>query len=130
MRKPHILHVDENHPLLIEGLKNMGYENVIEYDTPLEKLIPNLNIYQGLVIRSRFPIDKKFLGPQKHTKIGRHSSAPLKRYLYTSFLFALEINIFVLLLLRFCSTRLLLIKACVKSLCLLANEGWRCVLRR
>ena len=61
MRKPHILHVDENHPLLIEGLKNMGYENVIEYTTPLEKLIPNLNLFQGLVIRSRFPIDKKFL---------------------------------------------------------------------
>ena len=61
MRKPCILHVDENHPLLIKGLKDMGFENVIEYNTPLEKLIPNLNLYQGLVIRSRFPIDKKFL---------------------------------------------------------------------
>jgi len=61
MKKPCILHVDENHPLLIEGLKDMGYENVIEYTTPLEKLIPNLNLYQGLVIRSRFPIDKKFI---------------------------------------------------------------------
>ncbi len=61
MRKPHILHVDENHPLLIKGLKDMGFENVIEYNTPLEKLIPNLNLYEGLVIRSRFPIDKKFL---------------------------------------------------------------------
>ena len=47
---------------------------------------------------------------------------PLKRYLYTSFLFALEINIFVLLL-RFCSTRLLLIKVCIKSLCLLATKA-------
>ena len=61
MRKPQILHVDENHPLLIKGLKDMGFENVIEYNTPLEKLIPNLNLYEGLVIRSRFPIDKKFL---------------------------------------------------------------------
>lgn len=61
MRKPHILHVDENHPLLIKGLKDMGFENVIEYNTPIEKLIPNLNLYEGLVIRSRFPIDKKFL---------------------------------------------------------------------
>ena len=61
MRKPLILHVDENHPLLIEGLKDMGFENVIEYNTPLEKLIPNLKLYKGLVIRSRFPIDKKFL---------------------------------------------------------------------
>ena len=61
MRKPLILHVDENHPLLIKGLKDMGFENVIEYNTPLEKLIPNLELYKGLVIRSRFPIDKKFL---------------------------------------------------------------------
>ena len=61
MKKPCILHVDENHPLLIKGLKDMGFENVIEYTTPLEKLIQNLNLYQGLVIRSRFPIDKKFL---------------------------------------------------------------------
>ena len=61
MRKPLILHVDENHPLLIKGLKDMGFENVIEYNTPLEKLIPNLKLYKGVVIRSRFPIDKKFL---------------------------------------------------------------------
>ena len=61
MRKPLILHVDENHPLLIKGLNDMGFENVIEYNTPLEKLIPNLKLYKGLVIRSRFPIDKKFL---------------------------------------------------------------------
>ena len=61
MRKPLILHVDENHPLLIKGLKDMGFENVIEYNTPLEKLIPNLKLYRGLVIRSRFPIDKKLL---------------------------------------------------------------------
>lgn len=61
MRKPLILHVDENHPLLIKGLKDMGFENVIEYTTPLEKLIPNLKLYMGIVIRSRFPIDKKFL---------------------------------------------------------------------
>ena len=61
MRKPLILHVDENHPLLIKGLKDIGFENVIEYNTPLEKLIPNLKLYKGLVIRSRFPIDKKFL---------------------------------------------------------------------
>lgn len=61
MRKPLILHVDENHPLLIKGLKDMGFENIIEYTTPLEKLIPNLKLYMGIVIRSRFPIDKKFL---------------------------------------------------------------------
>ena len=47
---------------------------------------------------------------------------PLKRYLYTSFLFALEINIFVLLLLRFCSTRLLRVKACVNKVSMPFSE--------
>ena len=79
MKKPCILHVDENHPLLIEGLKDMGYENVIEYTTPLEKLIPNLNLYQGLVIRSRFPIDKEFIDLQINVKnkLNDHSLSTL-----------------------------------------------------
>lgn len=56
-----ILHIDENHPLLIQGLEALGYENHIAYDTPLEELLEVLPNYAGLVIRSRFPIDKNFM---------------------------------------------------------------------
>ena len=61
MKKPRVLHVDENHPLLLEGLKNLGYENTLAYNTPLENLISQLKNYQGLVIRSRFPVDQNLL---------------------------------------------------------------------
>lgn len=59
MNKPKILHVDENHPLLLEGLKSLGYDNHLAYDTPFEQLVPELNEAYGLVIRSRFPVNKK-----------------------------------------------------------------------
>ena len=61
MKPMRLLHVDENHPLLVEGLKNLGFINELAYTTPLESLIPKLHTYTGLIIRSRFPIDKKVI---------------------------------------------------------------------
>ncbi len=56
-----ILHLDKNHPLLIEQLSKAGFENDENYvweKEAIEKIIHN---YDGIVIRSRFPIDKKFI---------------------------------------------------------------------
>jgi len=63
-----ILHVDRNHPALIEGFEALGHENIEAYDTPLEALNPLLEKAEGLVIRSRFPIDKKVLQQAKKLK--------------------------------------------------------------
>ena len=63
-----ILHVDENHPLLLEGLEALGYENVLAYNTPLDNLLSQFDSYTGLVIRSRFPVDKKCLDFGTHLK--------------------------------------------------------------
>ena len=51
-----ILHVDQNHPALIEGFEALGHENSIAYETPLEDLSSALATAEGIVIRSRFPI--------------------------------------------------------------------------
>jgi D-3-phosphoglycerate dehydrogenase len=56
-----ILHIDENHPLLIKGLERLEYENHIAYTTPLEDVLKLLPKYSGIVIRSRFPIDNNFI---------------------------------------------------------------------
>jgi len=61
-----ILHLDENHPILIQQLEDAGFENTQAYTTSkmeVEAMLPN---YQGIVVRSRFPIDAAFLtkGPQ------------------------------------------------------------------
>ena len=58
MNAPKILHVDENHPLLLEGLESLGFENQLAYTVPFEELLPELKNATGLVIRSRFPVDK------------------------------------------------------------------------
>ena len=58
MKKPKILHVDENHPILLDGLEKLGFENVISYETPLTEILKSIEQYQGIVIRSRFILDK------------------------------------------------------------------------
>ena len=72
MSRPKVLHIDKNHHLLLEGLESLGYKNVLAYDTPLSILLPKLKEYFGVVIRSRFPINKKFIDKASNLKfIGR-----------------------------------------------------------
>lgn len=56
-----ILHVDTNHPILIESLAKAGYHNIEGYDLSREQVLENQHLYDGLVIRSRFTIDKDFI---------------------------------------------------------------------
>jgi D-3-phosphoglycerate dehydrogenase len=51
-----ILHVDQNHPSLIEGFEALGHQNTIAYDTPLDALEEHFKNCEGIVIRSRFPL--------------------------------------------------------------------------
>lgn len=67
-----VLHLDENHPLLIEGLQALGFENHIDYKSPKDEIISKIGDYQGLIIRSRIPIDAEFLTKATNLKfIGR-----------------------------------------------------------
>ena len=67
-----ILHLDTNHPLLINQLNAMGFENDEDYTSSKEDIEAKISDYDGLIIRSRFSIDKQFLDAAKHLKfIGR-----------------------------------------------------------
>jgi D-3-phosphoglycerate dehydrogenase len=67
-----ILHLDENHPLMIEQLERSGFSNVEDYTSSKTKIEKNIHKYDGLIIRSRFPIDKMFLAKATNLKfIGR-----------------------------------------------------------
>ncbi len=68
MSRPKVLHIDKNHHLLLKGLESLGYKNVLAYDTPLSILLPKLKEYFGVVIRSRFPINKKFIDKASNLK--------------------------------------------------------------
>ena len=56
-----ILHIDSNHPTLISTLKNNGYKNDLDISSSKEEIIKIIKDYDGLILRSRFKIDKDFI---------------------------------------------------------------------
>ena len=56
-----ILHLDENHPLLLEEFEKMGFENDLDYTSPREAILEKIGDYHGLVLRSRLPVDRALL---------------------------------------------------------------------
>ena len=56
-----ILHLDNNHPLLIEQLSALGYTNHEDYSGTKEAVQAKIHLYEGIVIRSRFRLDSTFL---------------------------------------------------------------------
>ena len=63
-----ILHLDKNHPLLIEELKKAGFNNVDDYTSSKTEIEKSIHKYDGIVIRSRFKIDNTFLDAAKNLK--------------------------------------------------------------
>lgn len=67
-----VLHLDTNHPLLLEQLGAMGFENHEEYHAPRENVEKYIAGYDGIIIRSRFALDRPFLEKATRLKfIGR-----------------------------------------------------------
>ena len=63
-----ILHLDTNHPLLINQLSDLGFTNHEDYVSSKSEIEQNIKDYQGIVIRSRFTIDKSFLDAAANLK--------------------------------------------------------------
>ncbi|WP_162126657.1 2-hydroxyacid dehydrogenase [Flavobacterium phycosphaerae] len=56
-----ILHIDSNHPLLWEQLEQAGFQNEADFTSTKTEVEAKIHNYHGVVIRSRFKIDKDFL---------------------------------------------------------------------
>ena len=56
-----ILHIDSNHPLLWEQLQSFGFHNEADFTSSKQEIEAKIENYHGIVIRSRFKIDKTFL---------------------------------------------------------------------
>ncbi|WP_452599474.1 2-hydroxyacid dehydrogenase [Pontimicrobium sp. MEBiC01747] len=67
-----ILHLDTNHPLLINQLNDLGYTNDENYTASKEDILKIIHNYDGFIIRSRFSIDANFIDAATSLKfIGR-----------------------------------------------------------
>ena len=56
-----ILHIDSNNAILMRQLQELGFENHEDFTSSKEEIEAKIQSYQGIVIRSRFKIDKIFL---------------------------------------------------------------------
>ena len=67
-----IIHLDKNHPLLLNQLNDLGFTNDEDYTSSKKEIEAKINLYDGCIIRSRFSIDKAFLDRATNLKfIGR-----------------------------------------------------------
>ena len=56
-----VLHIDSNHSVLWDQLQQSGFINHSDFTSSKEEIEAKIDGYQGIVIRSRFKIDKTFL---------------------------------------------------------------------
>ena len=66
LSKVKILHIDSNHPLLWEQLEKAGFSNEADFTSTKEEVENKIENYHGIVIRSRFKIDKTFIDKAKN----------------------------------------------------------------
>ena len=63
-----VILVDTNHPHLKKGLENLGIICDEDYHSSKEEIEQKIHLYDGLVIRSRFTVDKQFIEKAVHLK--------------------------------------------------------------
>ena len=63
-----ILHIDQNHPLLIKQLNEAGFQNDEDYTSAKAEVEAKISDYDGIVIRSRFKVDRQFLDAATNLK--------------------------------------------------------------
>lgn len=61
-----VLHLDSNHPLLWEQLEQAGFQNEADYTSTKSEIEAKIHHYHGIVIRSRFKIDREFIDKATH----------------------------------------------------------------
>ncbi len=67
-----VLHLDRNHPLIIEQFEALGIQNHEDYHSSKDEILKKISAYDGIIIRSRFSLDAAFLEKATELKfIGR-----------------------------------------------------------
>ena len=56
-----VLHLDENHEILKNGLDKIGFKNFFDFKSNKKDITKKIEKFHGLVIRSRIPIDKDLI---------------------------------------------------------------------
>ncbi|WP_333850564.1 2-hydroxyacid dehydrogenase [Epilithonimonas sp.] len=63
-----ILLLDTNHPLIEEQLSEKGFVFDADYTSSYDEVLEKIQNYEGIIIRSRIPLDENFLTKASHLK--------------------------------------------------------------
>ena len=63
-----ILLLDKNHPLITEQLSEKGFALEEDFSSSYEQVLEKIHLYEGVIIRSRIPLDAHFLEKAKNLK--------------------------------------------------------------
>jgi len=63
-----ILHLDENHEVLRNGLSELGFQNIFDFKSSKKEIEKKISEYHGVVIRSRITIDKDLINRAENLK--------------------------------------------------------------
>jgi len=63
-----ILHLDSTHPYLYKKLENLGFTNKFDFESSKDQIEIKISSYQGIIIRSRIPIDKSLINKATNLK--------------------------------------------------------------
>lgn len=63
-----ILLLDKNHPLITEQLSEKGFVLEEDFSSSYEQVLEKIYLYEGIIIRSRIPLDAHFLEKAKNLK--------------------------------------------------------------
>ena len=64
-----ILLLDKNHPLITEQLSEKGFVLEEDFSSSYEQVLEKIHLYEGVIIRSRIPLDAHFLEKAKNLKL-------------------------------------------------------------
>lgn len=64
-----VLFLDSNHPAMLEMLTGKGIVCDEDYVSPKSEILKKISVYDGVIIRSRFKIDKEFLDAAVNLKV-------------------------------------------------------------
>ena len=73
-----ILFLDSNHPVLINSLREKGFVCDEDYKSSKEEIEKKVSGYEGVVIRSRFKIDRNFIDAAKNLRVIARAGAGME----------------------------------------------------
>ena len=63
-----ILQLDKNHPLITEQLSSKGFEIDDDFSSPYDEVLKKIHEYDGIIIRSRIPVDRNLIEHGRNLK--------------------------------------------------------------